>query len=75
MTDKQKLKVCRDALANIMKLAGVCWDGRRLCHDPQAVAERALRKVDPEFLDSIDHEQYDKYYVKRDGSFHRKVSR
>lgn len=74
MTDKQKLRVYRDALANISKLAGVCWDGNRKCHDSGHVADLALKKAEPKFHGEIYDEQYSLFYVKRDGSFHRRKS-
>ena len=48
--------VMKDALINIMKRGGRCWDGDRICHDPAEVAHRALRKIDPEaekYLDTL----------------------
>ena len=72
LTDKQKLRIYRDALANISKLAGYCWDGNRVCHDTQAVADQALDKVDPAYQKKIYDEQCSLFYVKRDGSFHKR---
>lgn len=67
-------KIYRDALSNILKLGGVCWDGNRKCHDSQSVARAALQKVDSEYLDSIDSVSYGEFYVKRDDCFYRKTT-
>jgi hypothetical protein len=71
----QRERVYRDALANIKKLCGECWDGSRICYDPQHVASLALQKADPKFFSEIDDVPYREFYVKRDGGFHRREKR
>ena len=38
----------REALINIRDKAGECYDGKRLCHDPQHVAHTALAAPSPD---------------------------
>ena len=67
LTDKQKVEIYRDALINIAKWAGKCWDGDRECSDSQCVADRALEKAEPDLFNKIDNMKYSEFKVLRSG--------
>jgi hypothetical protein len=66
MNNKQ-LGIYRDALINISKWAGKCWDGNRECRDSQFVADQALKKADPKLFAKIDNMKYTSFKVLRNG--------
>lgn len=68
MNNNQQIKILRDALTNILKQAGICWDGSRLCRDPQAVASRALNKACPTYYKEINDLPYSKIKVFKNGA-------
>lgn len=67
MTTKERIYF--NALVNISKLGGVCWDwdSGRECQDPQYVATKALIKADKELGNYIDNLPYDRIKVNRNG--------
>jgi hypothetical protein len=46
----------------------VCWDGARKCHDSQAVARDAIRKIDPELFKALDDLPYERVRVHKNGT-------
>lgn len=66
-TDKQIVNAYRDALINIWKLAAVCWDGRRQCHDSGFVAGMVLADNDPALFKKLDGLRYDNVKIDRAG--------
>jgi len=65
---KERAKIYEDALVNIMFHHGKCWDGKRECHDPQAVARDALKKADSKLFEKMDNLSHRQIEVQRDGS-------
>lgn len=61
----RKHDIYRNALTNILKLGGKCWDGNRECSDPEHVAREALKKADPKFYESIDNVNYRLFKVNK----------
>lgn len=61
------IETFRDALINIMKTGGTCWDKKRECNDPQEVAARALKKRCPGLFKKIDATPWQKVKVYKSG--------
>jgi hypothetical protein len=72
---ERQLKIYRDALSNIAKTSGKCWENGRVCYDDSFVAHEALERAEPEYFADIEPVKYTEFYVKRDGSFHRKKTK
>jgi hypothetical protein len=66
-TVDEYVKAYEDALITIWKQAGKCWDGNRECSDPQAVAERVIKKVHPRLHKKLDNLPYQEVKVYKNG--------
>lgn len=63
MRHDEIIAVYENALINMYKLAGVCWDGSRKCNDFQAVAAAALLKANPKLWKEIDELPYTQFNI------------
>lgn len=63
MSLAKKCAAYENALLNIMKLAGVCWDGERECSDSQAVARHALEEMNPALMKALDSKKWRNFRV------------
>jgi hypothetical protein len=68
MAKRTKAQIYADALINIMFHHGRCWDGKRECHDPQAVARNAIKKADPALHKRLEDVKYPQVSVRKNGS-------
>jgi hypothetical protein len=64
---KNKTQVYEEALINIWKRGGVCWDGTRQCADSQHVAMLAIKKNNPQLFKFLGDLQYTSIRVSKTG--------
>lgn len=64
---KNKTKLYEDALINIWKWGGKCWDGNRKCSDSQHVARQVIKRNNPQLFKLLDDLPYTDIKVSKTG--------
>lgn len=67
MEKPTKIQLYEEALINIWKLGGKCWDGERVCGDPQAVADMVLKECNPTLHKLLSELEYKHFDATKDG--------